>query len=47
MNKKEFLDVMERRLSVLEPRERKYCLSDYHNNNEFKIKTGISQMQDS
>lgn len=45
MNKKEFLDVMERRLSVLEAQEREDILSEYEQHIELKMKSGMSERE--
>ncbi len=45
MNKKEFLDVMERRLSVLEAQEREDMLSEYEQHIELKMKSGMSEQE--
>lgn len=43
MNKKEFLDVMEKRLSVLEAQEREDMLSEYAQHIEWKMQGGMSE----
>lgn len=45
MNKKEFLDVMERRLSVLEAQEREDILSEYEQHIELKMKSGMGERE--
>lgn len=45
MNKKEFLNVMERRLSVLEAQEREDMLSEYEQHIELKMKSGMSEQE--
>lgn len=45
MNKKEFLDVMEKRLSVLEAQEREDMLSEYAQHIELKMESGMSEKE--
>lgn len=45
MNKREFLDVMENRLSVLEAQEREDMLSEYEQHIELKMKSGMSEQE--
>ena len=45
MNKKEFLDVMEKRLSMLEAQEREDMLSEYAQHIELKMQSGMSEKE--
>ena len=45
MNKKEFLDVMEKRLSMLETQEREDMLSEYAQHIELKMQSGMSEKE--
>ena len=45
MNKKEFLNVMEKRLSVLEAQEREDMLSEYAQHIELKMESGMSEQE--
>lgn len=45
MNKKEFLGVMEKRLSVLEAQEREDMLSEYAQHIELKMESGMSEKE--
>ena len=45
MNKKEFLNVMEKRLSVLEAQEREDMLSEYAQHIELKMQSGMSEKE--
>lgn len=45
MNKKEFLNVMEKRLSMLEAQEREDMLSEYAQHIELKMESGMSEQE--
>lgn len=45
MNKKEFLDIMEKRLSVLDAQEREDMLSEYAQHIELKMESGMSEKE--
>ena len=45
MNKKEFLDVMEKRLSMLEAQEREDMLSEFAQHIELKMQSGMSEKE--